>query len=752
MLTKSDLTILHLLTLLLIWIGMSTAQNSNPNERVSNLLSRMTVQEKIGQMSQFNGFGGTIPDDFKDKLRAGLVGSVLNEVNTETLNEMQRIAVEESRLGIPLLIGRDVIHGFKTILPIPLGQAATWNPGLVEKGARMAALEARSQGINWTFAPMIDITRDPRWGRIAECLSEDPYLTSVLGAAMVKGFQGDSLNEKSQLAACAKHFAGYGAAEGGRDYNTASIPENELRDVYLPPFRAALDAGVATMMSAFNEVNGVPATGNEFLTQQILREEWQFQGFVVSDWESVIQQVVHGFTESQKEAAAQAIRAGIDMEMASTSYAQYIQELLDENIIPIDIIDQSVARILRVKMLLGLFDNPYTDSSKFPELVSDDHRQIAKRVATQSLVLLQNINNVLPVSKSSKSIAVIGPLADAPHDQLGTWIFDGDKKHSITPLQSIRKLFENSTKVVFAKGLEISRTKDQSGFGEAIEAAKQAEVVLLFLGEESILSGESHSRADIGLPGAQVELVEAIAKTGKPIVAVILAGRPLTIRDILDKVDALLYAWHPGTMAGPAIADVLFGDVSPSGKLPVTFPTHVGQIPMYYAHKNTGKPPTPESWVKMDDIPVGAFQLSIGNTSHYLDEGYEPLYPFGFGLSYTTFEYKNIQLSAKQVRMGESITLSVEVINTGNFDGDEVVQLYVRDLFADRTRPVRELKGFKRITLKKGQSDTVTFEIETDDLAFHNRQMKLVTEPGEFQVWVGGDSRATLTTNFEIIK
>jgi beta-glucosidase len=752
MLKKSSLTILHLLTLLLIWIGMSTAQNSNLDERVSNLLSRMTVQEKIGQMSQFNGFGGTIPDDFKDKLRAGLVGSVLNEINTETLNEMQRIAVEESRLGIPLLIGRDVIHGFKTILPIPLGQAATWNPGLVEKGAHMAALEARSQGINWTFAPMIDITRDPRWGRIAECLGEDPYLTSVLGAAMVRGFQGDSLSDKSRLAACAKHFAGYGAAEGGRDYNTASIPENELRDVYLPPFKASLDAGVATMMSAFNELNGVPTTGNEFLTQQILRQEWHFSGFVVSDWESVIQQVIHGFTPDKKQAAAQAIIAGVDMEMASTSYAQYIQELLYENIIPMDIIDQSVSRILRVKMLLGLFENPYTDPTTFPKLLNDEHRAIAREVAVQSLVLLQNKQNRLPLKNDLKSIAVIGPLADAPHDQLGTWIFDGDKKHSITPLQSIRKLFENSSKVIFAKGLEISRTKDQSGFGEAIEAAEQAEIVLLFLGEESILSGESHSRADIGLPGAQVELVEAIAKTDKPIVAVILAGRPLTIRDILDKVDALLYAWHPGTMAGPAICDVLSGRVAPSGKLPVTFPTHVGQIPMYYAHKNTGKPPTPESWVKMDDIPVGAFQLSIGNTSHYLDEGYEPLYPFGFGLSYTTFEYKNIQLSAKQVRMGESITLSVEVINTGNFDGDEVVQLYVRDLFADRTRPVRELKGFKRITLKKGQSDTVTFEIETDDLAFHNRQMKLVTEPGEFQVWVGSDSRATLTANFEIIK
>jgi len=752
MLTKSDLTILHLLTLILIWIGMSTAQNSNLDERVSSLLSRMTLQEKIGQMSQFNGFGGTIPDDFKDKLRAGLVGSVLNEVNTGTLNEMQRIAVDESRLGIPLLIGRDVIHGFKTILPIPLGQAATWNPDLVEKGARMAALEARSQGINWTFAPMIDITRDPRWGRIAECLGEDPYLTSVLGAAMVRGFQGEHLHDKGSLAACAKHFAGYGAAEGGRDYNTASIPENELRDIYLPPFKASLEAGVATMMSAFNEVNGVPATGNEFLTRQILRQEWQFKGFVVSDWESVIQQVAHGFTESQKAAAGQAIRAGIDMEMASTSYAQYIRELLGENIITMEMIDQSVARILRVKMLLGLFENPYTDPASFPELLNDGHRAIAREAAAQSLVLLQNKQNRLPLKNDLKSIAVIGPLADAPHDQLGTWIFDGDKRHSITPLQAFRDNAGKNLTIHYAQGLAISRTKDLSGFSEAVNAAQQSEVVILFLGEESILSGESHCRADIGLPGAQEALVDVLAETGRPIVAVILAGRPLTFRNILDKVDAVIYAWHPGTMAGPAICDVLSGKVAPSGKLPVTFPTHVGQIPIYYAHKNTGKPPTPQSWVKMDDIPADAPQLSIGNTSHYLDEGYEPQFPFGFGLSYTTFQFSDLQISGPRVAMGESVKISVRVTNSGQYDGHEVVQLYVRDLFADRTRPVRELKGFKRITLKKGQSDTVTFEIETHDLAFHNRQMKLVTEPGEFQVWVGSDSRANLTANFEIIK
>ena len=720
--------------------------------RIDSLISRMTLQEKIGQMSQFNGFGGQIPDQFREKIKAGLVGSVLNEVDPVTVNELQRIAVEESRLGIPLLIGRDVIHGFKTILPIPLGQAASWNPELVEAGARMAALEAKSVGVNWTFAPMVDITRDPRWGRIAESLGEDPYLTSRLAAAMVRGFQGNHLSEHGRIAACAKHFAGYGAAEGGRDYNTANIPENELRDVYLPPFRACVDQNVATIMSAFNEVNGVPATGNEFLLRQILRQEWRFKGFVVSDWESVIQQVTHGFLPDLESAAAQAIKSGVDMEMASTSYADYIPGLLKSNRITEEQINEAVKRILQVKFLLGLFEHPYTDSSEYPPLVNDAHREIAKKIATQSVVLLKNQNKILPISSQVKKIAVIGPLANAPYEQLGTWIFDGEKKHSITPYQAIREYHDGFYEVAFAKGLEVSRTRDKKGFPEAIAAAQKSDIVLLFLGEESILSGESHCRADIDLPGAQEELVEVINQTGKPIVAVILAGRPLTIRSILDKVRAVVYAWHPGTMAGPAIVDLLFGVESPSGKLPVTFPTHVGQIPIYYAHKNTGKPATKESWIKMEDIPVEAFQLSIGNTSHYLDEGFEPLFPFGYGLSYTKFEYKDIQLSQNEIPIQDQVEISALVTNTGEYGADEIVQLYIRDLYASCTQPVKELKGFKRIHLNPGESKRVTFKLNAEDLAFYNQQMQRVSEPGSFRVWIGGDSDAQLKAEFEVME
>ncbi len=739
-----------------IWGKKSTAkevkslQNNQIELKVETLLGEMTLAEKIGQMSQVNGQNGQIPEEFKKAIGSGSIGSILNEVNVKTLNEIQRIAVEESRLGVPIIFARDVIHGFKTIFPIPLGQAATWNPDLVEAGARVAATEAAAYGIRWTFAPMIDITRDPRWGRIAECLGEDPYLTSTLGAAMVCGFQGEDLSAPGSIAACVKHFAAYGAAEGGRDYNTASVPENELRDVYLPPFKACVDAGAATLMAAFNEINGVPATGNEFLLNDVLRGEWGFKGFVVSDWESVTQMVTHGFTENAKQAAYKAVTSGVDMEMASTSYKTYLAELLKEGRIQEKDIDNAVRRILTLKYRLGLFDNPYTDPAGFPAVLNEDHKALAKKAAEQSVVLLQNTKNILPLSKDIQKVAVIGPLADAPHDQLGTWIFDGHKKNSITPLQSIKE-FLGSSRVIFAKGLETSRTKDTSGFQQAVDAAKVSDAVLLFLGEESILSGESHCRADISLPGAQQQLVETLAETGKPVVAVVLAGRPLTIGSILDKVHAVLYAWHPGTMAGPAITDLLFGVESPSGKLPVTFPLAVGQIPIYYSHKNTGKPATKESWQKMDDIPVEAFQLSIGNTSHYLDAGFEPLFPFGFGLSYTTFEYKNIKVSANRIKMNETVDISAEVRNTGQLAGEEVVQLYVRDLFADRTRPVRELKGFKRIRLEPGEQKIVTFTLGTKDLAFTNRKMQKVTEPGKFFVWIGGNSNADLKTEFEII-
>jgi len=722
------------------------------DERIAGLLDSMTVAEKAGQMSQVNGAGGTIPDNLHAAIKAGQVGSVLNEVNVETVNELQRIALQESRLGIPLLIGRDVIHGFRTVLPIPLAQAATWNPELVRKGARMAALEAAASGVNWTFAPMIDISRDPRWGRIAESLGEDPYLASVLGVAMLEGFQGDNLAAHGSIAACAKHFAGYGASESGRDYNSTNIPENELRNVYLRPFKAAVDAGVATLMASFSELDGVPASGNQFLMKQVLRDEWDFKGFVVSDWDSIVQLRVHGFTANDKESAYAALTAGINMEMASGTYASYLAELLAEGRINMQQIDGLVAAILRVKLELGLFEHPFTDPSTFPPTANEENLALARQAALQSIVLLENKRNALPLSKTGiRSLAVIGPMADDAYEQLGTWIYDGDPSISQTPLTAIRQFAGNDVSINYVRAMETTRSRSSEGFEAAVRAARAADAVIVFLGEESILSGEAHSRADIGLPGNQAELVDALHAAGKPVIAVILAGRPLTLHNIIDKVDAILFAWHPGTMGGPAIADILFGAESPSGKLPVTFPKMVGQVPIYYAHKNTGKPPGPETYVAIDDIPVRLPQTSSGFVSNHLDAGYEPQYPFGYGLSYAAFAYSGIEISRDQVPMGETLSVSAAVKNVGEVEAEEVVQLYVRDLVGNVTRPVRELKGFQRVRLLPGESRKTEFVLGPEDLAFYGQDMRLITEPGAFQVWIGGSSTAELQAEFTVI-
>jgi beta-glucosidase len=729
------------------------SQEAALERRVAELLARMTVAEKIGQMSQVNGADGAVTDELASALRAGKIGSILNEVNVDTVNELQRIAVEESRLGIPLLIGRDVIHGFRTVLPIPLGQAASFNPGLVEKGARMAALEAASRGVNWTFAPMIDVSRDPRWGRIAESLGEDPYLHGVLGAAMVRGFQGDDLAVPGTIAACAKHFAGYGASESGRDYNTTNIPEHELRNVYLRPFKAAVDAGVATLMASFSDLNGVPATANEFLMRQVLRDEWGFQGFVVSDWASIEQLSVHGITANDREAALAAVTAGINMEMATTTYADHVTGLLEEGRIDMTLIDEMVAGILRVKFALGLFENPYTDPSTLPAMANAEHLAIARETALQSLVLLENRDRTLPLDAGKLgSLAVIGPLADDPYEQLGTWIFDGDPSLSQTPLNAIRQHLGERVEVNYVKAMETSRSRSTEGFEKAVRAARAADAVVVFLGEESILSGETHSRADINLPGSQAELIAALRESGKPVIAVVMAGRPLTLGNIVDRVDALLFAWHPGTMGGPAIADVLFGVEPPSGKLPATFPLVVGQVPIYYAHKNTGRPPSPENFTHMDDIPVRAPQYSWGFGSFHLDAGYKPLYEFGYGLSYTRFEYSDIEVSHAEIGMDERFTVQAVVRNAGDVAADEVVQLYVRDLVANVTRPVKELKGFQRLRLKPGEESRVSFELGPDDLAFYGRDMTLITEPGEFDAWIGGSSEADLRTRFRLVR
>lgn len=720
--------------------------------RVAALLAEMTVAEKVGQMTQLNGSDANPAEYLGARLRAGRLGSVLNIANAELVNELQRIAVEESRLGIPLLIGRDVIHGFATVMPLPLGQAASFNPDIAREGARVAALEAASNGVNWTFAPMIDVTRDPRWGRIAESYGEDPYLTSVMGAATVEGFQGDDLAAAGTVAACAKHFAGYGAAEAGRDYAATYIPERELRNVYLQPFKAAVDAGVATFMTSFSDVNGVPATGNAFLLRQVLREEWGYDGFVVSDWDSVRQLRVHGLTENDRDSAYTAVSAGVDMEMQGDAYINHLEGLLEDGAIGIATIDEAASRILRLKFELGLFDKPYTDPREFPPIASAEALATAKKAALQSVVMLKNDNGALPLAAEHfDSVAVIGPLADEPYEQLGTWIFDGDPELSVTPLAAIRAMLDDRAAVEYVKAMDNSRSKAGPAFDEAVEAAMSADVAVLFLGEESILSGEAHSRADISLPGDQAELVRRVKAAGKPVIAVILAGRPLTLTNIVDEVDALLFAWHPGTMGGPAIADLLFGVESPSGKLPATFPRMVGQIPIYYAHGNTGKPATSSQAMLIDDIPVGARQTSVGNVSYHLDAGFTPLFPFGHGLSYAEFRYDNIAVSAKDIGIGESLTISADLINAGEVAAEEVAQLYVRDLVGSITRPVRELKGFQRIRVEPGQTVTVQFELHTDDLAFYGRDMKLAVEPGEFHVWIGGSSNADLQTRFRIV-
>ncbi len=720
-------------------------------QRIEALLAKMTLADKIGQMSQIAGQGG-LNEDVRSAIRKGQVGSLLNEVDTDILNEMQRIAKEESKLGIPILIGRDVIHGFQTMMPIPIGQAASWNPRLVEDGARISAIEAASVGIHWTFAPMIDITRDPRWGRIAESLGEDPYLTSVLGAAMVKGFQGDDLSNHDSIAACAKHFAAYGYSEAGKDYAYVNISENELRNVVLPPFKAAKEAGVATFMTAFSDINGIPATASEFLTKKVLREEWAFSGFVVSDWDSVVQLTTHGLAENHKEAAYQAVHAGVDMEMASHSYIHHLESLVKEGRISENEINACVRNILKVKFDLGLFENPYTDASVFPIKGNADHMEVAKQAALESCVLLKNDHNILPLNiEKVHNLAVIGPLADDGLEQMGTWTFDGVEEWCQTPLSAIKAMVGSKVNVRVARGLETTRTQNRAGFAEAIEIARQSDTVLLFMGEEAILSGEAHCRADIDLPGFQNELLEEISKLGKATILVIMAGRPLTLDKTRHYVNSMLYAWHPGTMGGPAIADILFGKVAPSGKLPFTFPKVVGQVPIYYNQRNSGKPASPDSFVYINDIPSRAPQTSTGNTSFHLDAGYEPLYPFGFGLSYTHFGYYNIRLSNDVLRPNETLDVECELSNHGHFDATEVAQLYVRDRFGSITRPVKELKGFQRVHLRAGESKTILFRFTTDDLAFYNRDMKRVAEPGDFDLWVGGDSNASLHANFKLI-
>jgi len=708
----------------------------------------MTLEEKIGQMNQITSYGNI--EDMSSLIKKGEVGSILNEVDPVRINALQRVAMEESRLGIPLLIARDVIHGFKTIFPIPLGQAASFNPQIAKDGARVAAIEASSVGIRWTFAPMIDIARDPRWGRIAEGCGEDTYLTSVMGAAMVEGFQGDSLNSPTSIAACPKHFVGYGAAEGGRDYNSTFIPERRLRNVYLPPFEAATKAGAATFMTSFNDNDGIPSTGNAFILKDVLRGEWGFDGLVVTDWASASEMISHGFAADSKEVAMKSVNAGVDMEMVSYTFVKELPALIKEGKVKESTIDEAVRNILRVKYRLGLFDAPYVDEKQPSVMYTPSHLKVAKQAAVESAILLKNDKEVLPLQESLKTVAVVGPMANAPYEQLGTWIFDGEKAHTQTPLNAIKEMVGDKVQVIYEPGLAYSREKNPAGVAKAAAAAARADVILAFVGEEAILSGEAHCLADLNLQGDQSALITALAKTGKPVVTIVMAGRPLTIGQEVEESTAVLYSFHPGTMGGPALADLLWGKAVPSGKTPVTFPKMVGQIPVYYAHNKTGRPAT-RNEVLLDDIAIEAGQTSLGCTSFYMDAGFDPLFPFGYGLSYTTFKYSNVKLSSASLKKDDVLTVTFDLENTGKYKGTEVAQLYIQDKVGSVTRPVKELKRFTRVTLKPGEKKNVSFELPISELAFWNIDMVKVVEPGDFGLWVATDSQSGEEVFFKVV-
>ena len=714
----------------------SFAQTNQIESKIDSLLSRMTLEEKIGQLNQFAG-----TNKQRDELvEEGKVGSFLGVKGAAEINRIQKIAMEKSRLKIPIIFGNDVIHGYKTTFPIPLAASCSWDTELVKSSAGIAAFEAASEGTNWTFAPMVDIARDPRWGRIAEGAGEDPYLGSAMAIALVEGFQGKNLSDKNTIAACAKHFVAYGAAEGGRDYNTVDISDRALKEIYLPPFKAAVDAGVVTIMSAFNSLNGVPASANHYTITDILKNSWRFNGFVVSDYNSIGELINHGIAGNKAQAALKAITAGVDMDMVGDTIEGYVYEpnlskLIGEKKLSIKVIDESVRRILRVKYRLGLFEHPYVDTSYFKNnsLAPSYKNSVALRLAEESIVLLKNKKNILPLKKDIKSIAVIGPLADDHHDPLGPWACMPVPENVVTVLQGIKNLVPASTKIKYIKGCEIIGG-DKKEFDNAVKVAGESDVVILILGESAGMSGEAASRTNIDLPGFQEELAETIFKVGKPVVVVLMNGRPLTINWIAENIPSVLECWFLGDQTGNAIANVLFGNYNPSGKLSVSFPRSTGQIPVYYNHLNTGRP----------------FQENNKYTSKYLDSPNTPLFPFGYGLSYTTFKYDSIKISENKIKIGDTTSVSVEVMNTGKAAGEEIAQLYLRDLVASVSRPVKELKGFKRIYLNPGEEKTVTFSITPAMLKFYNIDMKKVIEPGKFQIMIGGNSNAALSDYFYV--
>ena len=729
--SKWFLSIFFIFFILNLLIADTPITDTEIDKKVEALLSQMTLEEKIGQMTQYNI---NTSDEIKQMVRDGKVGSFLNFRGSEATNAMQRIAVEESRLGIPIIFGNDVIHGYRTIFPIPLGEAASWDPELVNKAATVAAREAASAGTHWTFAPMVDIARDPRWGRIAEGAGEDPYLGAVMARARVQGFQGQDLADPATVVACAKHYVAYGGAEAGKDYNTVDVSQITLREVYLPPFEAAIRAGAGTLMSAFNDLNGVPCTANKFTLTDILRGEWSFKGFVVSDWTSINELLNHGIAGSLAEAGMKALDAGVDMDMEGRVYSENLAQLVTDGKVTGQQINEAVRRILRIKFKLGLFDNPYTDLKKEQEIIlCKEHIEVARDVARKSIVLLKNERNLLPLKKDIKSIAVIGPLANDKQSPLGSWHCEGKVENVVTPLEGIKAKVSRDTKVNYAKGCEIRWNKN-ANIAEAVNTAKNADVVILVVGENANMSGEAASRSSLDLPGMQQELVKAIHQTGTPIVMVLMNGRPLSISWEAENIPAIVETWFLGIQTGNAIADVIFGDYNPGGKLPVTFPRSVGQVPNYYYHKNTGRPPTDHKF-----------------TSRYIDMPVTPLFPFGYGLSYTKFEYSNLKISPQKINDNESVRISANVKNIGDRAGDEVVQLYIQDVVASLTRPVKQLKGFEKITLAPGETKAVEFVLSPEALGFYNEQLEFVIEPGLFKVWIGTNSVEGPEGSFELM-
>ncbi|MEP7376244.1 MAG: beta-glucosidase BglX [Chitinophagaceae bacterium] len=742
-------------------VTAQTPQDIKMKIFVDALMKKMTVEEKIGQLNLPGAgditTGQASSSNIAKKIEEGKVGGLFNIKSVAKIKEVQRLAVEQSRLKIPLLFGMDVIHGYETVFPIPLGMSCVWDMKLVERSARIAAEEASADGINWTFSPMVDISRDPRWGRISEGNGEDAYLGSQIAKAMVKGYQGNDLSKNNTIMSCVKHYALYGAAEAGRDYNTTDMSHQRMYNEYLPPYKAAVDAGVGTVMASFNEVDGVPATGNKWLLTDVLRKQWGFKGFVVTDYTGINEMVDHGIGDLQT-VSARALMAGVDMDMVGEGLLTTTQKSLKEGKVTQQQIDNACRKILEAKYRLGLFEDPYRycdEKRAKTEIFTDGHRKEARAIAAESFVLLKNQGNVLPLKKTG-TIALIGPLADAKENMPGTWSVAANFSKATSVITGLKEAVVNNAKILYAKGSNLDEDSliEERGtmFGkslkrdhrsaseilqEAINIANQSDVIIAALGEAAEMSGEASSRSNIDIPQIQKDLLKALLKTGKPVVLVLFAGRPLTLKWEQENVPAILNVWFGGSEAGYAIADVLFGDVNPSGKLSTSFPQNIGQIPIFYNHKNTGRP-----------LPEGKWFQKF--RSNYLDVSNDPLYPFGYGLSYTSFSYSDIKLSDSTMKTGGKITASVTVTNTGNKDGKEVVQLYIRDLVGSSTRPVKELKGFQKIEFKAGETKTVSFDITVNDLKYYNYDLKYVAEPGDFKVFIGGNSRDVKEAGFKL--